>query len=569
MKSTKKLTTEEFIEKSKKIHDDKYDYSLVNYINAASKVKIICPEHGVFEQTANNHLRNRGCPFCGGTMKLNTDKFIHKSKKIHGEKYDYSQVEYINNKIKVKIICPKHGIFEQIPLDHITNKSGCSICGGTKKSTTEEFIEKAKNIHENKYDYSLVNYINRDTKVKIICKKHGVFEQIPHSHLGMGGSGCSKCGGGVLSNTENFIEKSKEIHGDIYDYSLVNYVNAKSKVKIICKKHSVFEQESNSHLHNHGCPMCSDTKKYTKEDFIKKSKLIHGDKYNYSLVKYKGNKSKVKIICPEHGEFEKLPTKHYLDKEGCPKCSKILNKEKNQIINFSLFIENSNKIHKNKYDYSQVNYIDSNIKVDIICSRHGVFKQSPHSHSYGSGCPKCSNEKCSECNSSDTNTFINKSKIKHNNRYDYSLVNYINANTKVEIICKKHGIFEQLPSVHLVGCGCSLCQISKGEEKVKLFLDKNKIIYKKEHKFNDCRYKLPLPFDFYLPKYNMCIEYDGQQHFEKWYSGDTDEDLNIRKLRDQIKTDYCKNNNINLLRIKYDKFNKIDHILTEKLKNNN
>lgn len=174
---------------------------------------------------------------------------------------------------------------------------------------------------------------------------------------------------------------------------------------------------------------------------------------------------------------------------------------------------------------------------------------------------------------SSTEDFILKSNVIHNNihnnKYDYSLVDYIKSQKKVKIICKKHGKFEQTANSHLNGCGCPLCQISKGEERIKLFLDVNKIIYKKEYRFNDCRYKLPLKFDFYLPDYNTCIEYDGEQHFKKYHKWDDDSNFEIRIKRDQIKNDYCENNNINLLRIKYTQFNNIDVILTEKLKINN
>ena len=358
-------------------------------------------------------------------------------------------------------------------------------------------------------------------------------------------------------NNDTFIIKANNIHNYKYDYSLVNYINVQTKIKIICPKHSVFEQTPNSHLSNHGCPMCYGTKKYSNEEFIKKSKSIHGNKYDYSLVNYINSHKKVKIICYKHGVFEKEPVDHY--KEGCPKCKRRYSKDD--------FVKKSNKIHNNKYDYSSSDYIDTETKINIICHEHGIFKQKPSVHSSGGGCQKCANKEHGKHNSLNKNIFIEKSNTKHKNKYDYSLINYINGNTKVKIICKKHGVFEQQASVHINGCGCPLCQISKGEEKVKLFLDTNEIIYKKEHRFKGCRYKQPLKFDFYLPDYNMCIEYDGEQHFKKWHKGDTDENLNVRKKRDEIKNDYCKNNNINLLRIKYTQFKKIDTILSEKLKN--
>lgn len=189
--------------------------------------------------------------------KNKTINFIEKAKKVHGDKYDYSKVEYKTNKDKVCIICPEHGEFWQTPHNHLQNH-GCPKCAG-KNITTEEFIERAKAVHNNKYDYSLVEYVNSVTDVKIICPTHGVFEQKAGVHLQ--GHGCLKCGfeSGREKNkfcTEEFIRKSKEIHGDKYDYSLVEYVNSATKVKIICPIHGVFEQRAEGHLGGYGCKQC-------------------------------------------------------------------------------------------------------------------------------------------------------------------------------------------------------------------------------------------------------------------------------------------------------------------------
>lgn len=192
--------------------------------------------------------------------KLTKKEFIERARKIHGDKYDYSKTEYINNSTKVKIICPIHGEFEQSPTSHIDRGSGCLICGGKKKLNTDDFISKARNIHGNKYDYSKVEYINNRIKVEIICPKHGEFEQSPSHHLD--GQDCRKCMKYKLRSKfqltkEQFIEKAEEIHGNLYDYSQVEYVNAHNKVIIICSKHGKFIQEPNSHIHGNGCPKCA------------------------------------------------------------------------------------------------------------------------------------------------------------------------------------------------------------------------------------------------------------------------------------------------------------------------
>ena len=362
-------------------------------------------------------------------------------------------------------------------------------------------------------------------------------------------------------NNKEFIKKSKDIHKNKYDYSLVEYKNAHTKVKIICKEYGIFEQTPNSHLNKHGCSYCFGNNKKDTKQFIKESKEIHKDRYDYSILEYKNCKTKVKIICKEHGIFEQNPNKHLIG-QGCPMC---YNKNK-KIKPSEQFIKESIEIHGNKYDYSLVEYKGSFNDVKIICKKHGIFKQKPVVHINGCGCKKCSNEKLSKIKISNNKEFIKKSKDIHKNKYDYSLVEYKNAHAKVKIICKEHSVFEQTPNSHLNGTGCPNCQKSKGELKIKEYLDNNKFIYNEQYKFKDCRNILPLPFDFHLPEYNICIEYDGEQHFKRYKFEKDDNNLNIRKLRDKIKTDFCKKNNIKLIRIKYTDFKKIESILNKNFK---
>ena len=188
MDSTK---NELFIEKAKKIHGNRYDYSKVNYINAKTKITIVCLDHGEFQQTPCNHLSNYNCQKCAKNLKMNTEEFVERSKLIHGNKYDYSKVEYINADKKVTIICNKHGEFEQIPDFHLNRKCGCPKCANNVTLTMDEFIEKARRIHGDKYDYSKVNYINNRVNICILCNTHGVFEQSPTRHLV--GDGCPNC----------------------------------------------------------------------------------------------------------------------------------------------------------------------------------------------------------------------------------------------------------------------------------------------------------------------------------------------------------------------------------------
>lgn len=188
--------TATFIFKSMLIHGDKYDYSKFNYKNFETKGKILCRIHGEFEQLPFVHVNQKsGCPLCGdiktsNKLKHNKNDFVFKSKSMHGEKYDYSKFIYKDSKTKSIIICPIHGDFSQTPSSHLSGR-GCPKCAGTLKSNSKDFIEKAKTIHGDKYNYNKVNYKNNISKVIITCKEHGDFSQTPANHLS--GQGCIKC----------------------------------------------------------------------------------------------------------------------------------------------------------------------------------------------------------------------------------------------------------------------------------------------------------------------------------------------------------------------------------------
>jgi len=346
----KKLTTEEFIKRAREVHGDRYDYSKVEYIGAKTKVEIICPIHGSFWQIPFSHLQGFGCSKCAGKSKLTTEEFIAKARKIHGDKYDYSNVEYSNSNTKIEIICPEHGSFWQTPFSHLQGH-GCPKCANllnaNKRALTEiDFIEMAKDVHANKYDYSVVKYINNHTKVEIICTEHGSFCQTPASHLQ--GHGCPKCEGKYKQTTEEFIQSAMEIHGDKYNYDKVRYKNRHTKVEIICPEHGSFFQTPNSHLNGCGCPKCSATFKNTTDDFIQKARKTHGDKYSYSKVEYINSSTKVEIVCSTHGSFFQVPAMHLFG-QGCPRCAKQGNSS-NEENNLSSLLKNSFNIIKRNYN---------------------------------------------------------------------------------------------------------------------------------------------------------------------------------------------------------------------------
>ena len=438
-----------------------------------------------------------------------------------------------------------------------------------RKLTTKEFIKKAIVIHGDKYDYSKVEYVNSTTKVTIGCDnpEHEDFEQTPDNHLL--GQGCKECAGNKKLTTEEFIERAKAIHGDKYDYSKVKYVNSKLKVIIGCDnpEHGWFEQEAKSHYQGHGCDECGrkssgDSQKSNTKEFINKAIAIHGEKYDYSKVEYVNNHTKVIIGCdnPEHEDFPQTPSAH-LDGQGCDVCggSKELTTEE--------FIIRAKAIHGDKYDYSKVKYVNYDTKVMIGCNNpeHEDFEQTPHAHLNGHGCKRCVG-----LQKPTTKEFIEKARAIHGDKYDYSKVEYVNSTTKIIIGCKEHGWFLQEPSSHLCGRGCKKCYDSKGERRIELLLNNFNIKFEQQKTFDDCVGIRKLPFDFYLLDYNLCIEFDGEQHYYPVrFNGrsmeKSEKSFERLKITDQIKTDYCKNNNINLLRIPYTEFKNIEEILQKEL----
>lgn len=263
------VTLEEFINRANKTHNHKYDYSRVEYKKITDKVVIICPIHGEFYQVARDHYRGRGCPKCGIKKRstshtLSKEEFIKRAKEKFGETYDFDSIDYVNTKTKVKIYCPEHGVSYITPHEMFSHKYVCPKCGNKdkgkeKKLTTEEFIKRSSKTHDNKYDYSITEYVDQKTKVKIICPKHGVFETNPYSH--MVGSKCPDCAAEsriikTTKTTEWFIKKAQKVHGDKYNYSKSIYKNIFSPITITCPKHGDFEQIATYHVNGNGCPKC-------------------------------------------------------------------------------------------------------------------------------------------------------------------------------------------------------------------------------------------------------------------------------------------------------------------------
>lgn len=309
-----------------------------------------------------------------------------------------------------------------------------------------------------------------------------------------------------------FIKDSQDLHGDLFDYSESVYVGAHVKLLIKCKKHGSFLIPPTRHLKKNGkggCKFCQSEKtskrcRKSKSQFIKDAKKVHGDRYDYSLVDYKTAKDKVKIICKIHGLFKTTPDTHINKKRSCPSCGE--------------------KIKKQKSD------------------KRALTQEE----------------------------FISKARRVHGNKYNYDLTLYEKFHKRIKIKCKKHGVFKQSPSSHLSGCGCPFCKSSKGEIRIEKYLKSKQIKYIKEAKFDNCKNKRCLPFDFYLPDHCLLIEYDGEQHFKPVATFGGKKTFTENKKRSKIKNKFSTREGINLLRIPYFKFDNIEPMIDkmiETLKN--
>jgi len=358
---------------------------------------------------------------------------------------------------------------------------------------------------------------------------------------------------------EKFLSQLKEIYGELYDISMVKYIADRDKVKLGCQIHGIFEQTPNHLLSGkNGCQQCSEkrrklSKVLSNSEFINRANKLHNNRYDYSSSVYIRGDQKVKIICKIHGIFEQIPSTH-LSGRGCPKCYE-LTRGQSQKFTKEIFIKKSIEKHGTKYDYSKVEYKNSQLKVIIICPIHGEFLQRPTSH-LKYGCQLCANYENTKNLRMTTEEFIKKAKAFHLNMYDYSETEYKENNaTKVKIICRKHGPFFQEPCSHISGKGCPKCIGSIGERKIRKYLTEQKINFEEQKTFPSCKFKRALRFDFYIKQLNLLIEFDGIQHFkEELENSKFDNSFydDAIEIRDNFKTSWCEEHQINLLRIKYD-----------------
>lgn len=270
-------TLNELVQAAKNIHGDRYDYSGTTFVpDLRFPITIKCKSHGEFNKKAYLHLRGAGCPSCSFIHKSASSvserraKVLRKAHIIHGDRYDYSRMEYHHTTVAVEIICKKHGSFWQKMRDHLITGAGCQICGSEARTTSAaDFLSRANKIFDNKYTYEVREFYKMNDKIVITCPEHGPFNQLVTNHLTR--HGCVKCSGQVVSSKlrktyDQFLTKAREVHGDRYQY--FHYSKNSEKIPIRCSMHGIFHQKPSNHVDmGQGCPKCAVYGCYTQHYF--------------------------------------------------------------------------------------------------------------------------------------------------------------------------------------------------------------------------------------------------------------------------------------------------------------
>lgn len=446
-----------------------------------------------------------------------TRDFIFKAQRLRGDKFDYSRVEYINNTTPVLIGCPDHGFLPQTPSTHLRKRThGCKECGrvwqknDTLQKRTEAFFKRCEEKHANKFDYSQTVFEAIDSEIEFECPDHGHQSMVAGLHLK--GHGCRDCADQVKKSTllklvkqkqakarEEFVTKATRKHNGFYTYENVNYINNTTPVSITCPVHKSFLQQPNNHLSGFGCEACGIDRRANKRrkslaDFIVEAKAVHGDTYDYRDFEYKAYHTPGIIICsnPNHKPTSITPA-HHLAGQGCSECGEEARDKwrRSSGHDTESWIAKARELHGDRYDYSQAEYTGFDCAITIICDEHGPFVLEPaHQH--------IETERrrgCGECASRE--------------------------------------------SVHSIAIGN--------------WLTEKKYKFIKEWSHPDCMDVKVLRFDYYLPEFNACIEYDGDQHFRLGPWGHDDKDIQYRfimgRRRDAIKSLWCIDNGVRLIRI--------------------
>ncbi len=403
---------------------------------------------------------------------------------------------------------------------------------------TEIFIERARKVHSDRYDYSQTDYKLATIHIIVICRTHGQFWVSPHSHLK--GSRCRRCvidsfrrpklvqASSPVDRRATFISKAQDLYGNLYDYSEVKYVNSQQKVSIICSKHGRFFMTPNSHLHKHSCPHCNKYRIPTHDEFISRVQSIHPT-LDFSKVLYTKRNNKIMVICPIHGEYTTTP-RCVLAGHGCRQChTTALSRDE--------FIRRAIAIFHDKYSFDKVVYKNNQTKVIITCQDHGDFTTTPAAILDNHGCRRC----YTDGRVYTTEQFVTQSQTVHGDWYDYASTHYMKSVEKVTIKCRRcQRKFYQLPGNHLQGAGCPYCGASASQCGIYDFVAKFGNVV-----FNDRSALMPYEIDCYLIDNHLGIEYNSLYWHSEGITNHTNQRLD--KNRHQQKALLARERNITLL----------------------
>lgn len=550
----KKKTHEEFIKELKNIQPN--IKVLSNYINSASKVKcncLICDN--IWEAKASHLLRGHGCPQCNKTPKKTHETFVSEISLINKDIEIIGK--YIDSKTKILCKCKYDGYEWYSRPDGLLSGNGCPKCCTTKsgirfQKTNESFIEELRKINPNVQP--LEKYIN--SKTKILCKcLIDNYEWKARPDQLLQGHACPKCSGRAKKEHDTFVKEIRDINPNIT--ILGEYKNSQTKLKCKCTIDGYeWNVKPNVLLNGHGCPMCAGNIKKTHKEFVEQMSIINP---NIEILnEYQNTNIKIHCRCKIDGYEWKTTVGSLLRGSKCKRCLGVETKTKDE------FYEMMNSM----YPHVRITgkYVNHQSELDCECLLDGhKWSTTAHTLMRGHGCKRCAGtmKKTHE-------EFIVEASEKNKNLT--VIGEYKGTREKILCKCNKCGNeWFTSPSFVLYGGGCPNCATtSKGELKIAELLSDNNVDYISQKTFEKCLYRSLLRFDFYVPSQNLCIEYQGEQHYEpvdfagkgiEWAEMVFEEN----QEKDNIKRSFCKDNNIKLLEISYWDFENIEKILSREL----
>jgi hypothetical protein len=473
-------------------------------------------------------------------ITVTTGQWVAKALTVHGDTYVYTNTNYSGANKPITVTCRIHGAFTLKASKHLEGV-GCKECSiERQRNTLENFLSRAAKVHGNRYDYSLVEYKRLHDPVRIICREHGEFSQSAIKHLS--GQGCKKCNRGEVWGIDEFKKKARLIHGEKYNYNAVTYEKTNKKIKIICNAcKNEFDQSPNSHLSGSGCPYCGGSKKLSDNEF-KELLLDAHDGEIVSIDPYENMDTKITVRHTCGNEWKTTPLRLIHRMQGCPSCALDARR-----MTHEQFIERLDEMHNAEITPLE-DYVHSKQAIRVrhlVCGRE--WDTEPRIV-MRYGCRDCAYDalKTTPIEFDRRLASVHRGEI-------IALESYKTVRDEILFQHSCGHRWRAMPGdIIRRGTSCPACATSKGNKRIGQFLKDANIEFETEVRFETCKNRVALPFDFYIPALETLIEYDGEQHFKAIDFWGGERGLEERKYRDQIKNSWAMNNKKILHRIKYD-----------------